>query len=227
MDLYSMDVYTISLRCQEEMERFHRNEPREDRFCLELFRRAVVARSAAAWERICTLYYSLVRKWVLQETRDWQMVCEHDREALINGGFSRFWQYYTADKLEQSIGLGSVLAYLRTCVVSEVGQWKRQAERRRLEIPADEGMSSLPASGAEPERVVLRQMEAQELWAIVRDHCHDERDRIIAWLSFAADWGPGQIQSAHPQLFPDINDIYRRKRNLRDRLRRDERLIDR
>jgi hypothetical protein len=40
------------------------------------------------------------------------------------------------------------------------------------------------------------------------------------YLSFVLDLKPGEIQERHPELFASVDDVYRIKRNVVERLRR-------
>jgi hypothetical protein len=43
-------------RCRTELDRFRQGQPHDDRYALELFRRAVEECDGRAWETICGFY---------------------------------------------------------------------------------------------------------------------------------------------------------------------------
>jgi hypothetical protein len=54
----------------------------------------------------------------------------------------------------------------------------------------------------------------------------NEAERLVAHESFALDLKPGEIFERYPLHFADTADVYRVKRNLLDRLRRNPRIRD-
>jgi len=59
-----LTVPELARRCAVEMERYRRREPHADHFGFELFRRAVVERSDAAWAALYAQYAETVRWWL-------------------------------------------------------------------------------------------------------------------------------------------------------------------
>ena len=75
-----------------------------------------------------------------------------------------------------------------------------------------------------PEQVILQTLWQEKLWQVVNNCCHDERERLLARLSFVSDLKPGEILERHPDLFADVAEIYTMRRNLKNRLWRDKAL---
>ena len=69
-------------------------------------------------------------------------------------------------------------------------------------------------------------MAADELWTAVEACCTDDRDRLIARLVLQAGLKPRHIAEQFPHRFSDVSEVYRIKRNLIDRLRRDPTVRD-
>ena len=185
-------------------------------FCLELFRRAIVEGCSLSWHCLHNQYYPLVRHWV------WQ--CNPpDPDAiddLTQDAFATFWRFYTSDKLARACGLGDVLWYLKSCVVSVVAQAHRKAKKQVLEEEWDERVVDLHSSAHSAEATAVQEMASQKLWATVAACCNDERERVLARLRFREGLKPRHIAERFPDLFPDVSDVYRIERNVLDRLRR-------
>lgn len=190
-------------------------------FCFELFRRAIAEGSSPCWHYLHHQYYSLVRYWVYRRGPP----DPDTTDDLTQDALTAFWRSYTPDKLARARGLGDVLAYLKSCAASAVAQAHREARRRVFEAEWDERVVDACVSTRSAEASALRQMHAQQLWAIVEARCNDEHERVVACLVFQFDLKPGDIVERFPDLFPDVSDVYRVKRNLLARLRRDATLI--
>jgi hypothetical protein len=185
-------------------------------FCLEFFRRAIVDGCSLCWYYLYNHYYSLVRYWVSQRiTSDPDAI-----DDLTQDAFTAFWRFYTPEKLVRAAGLGDVLSYLKSCAASAIAQARRQAGRMVAKVEWDERAVDTRVSEHSAEVSALERMTAQQLWATVKACCNDEHDYLVARLMFVAGLKPSHIAGQFPDLFPDVAEIYRIKRNLLDRLRR-------
>lgn len=191
-------------------------------FCFELFRRAIVEGSSLCWHYLHNQYYSLVRYWVFLRTPpDPDGIDDLTQEA-----FAAFWRFYTSDKLACADGLGHILSYLKSCAASAVAQAQRKTARGVKEAEWDERVVDACVSIHSAEVSALQQVNAQQLWAVVEACCNDERERLLARLTFLAGLKPRHIAERFPDLFTHVSEVYRVKRNLLDRLRRDPILRD-
>jgi RNA polymerase sigma factor (sigma-70 family) len=185
-------------------------------FCFELFRRAIAEGSSLCWDYLHNQYYSLVRYWVSRRAPS-----DPDTiDDLTQDAFIAFLRFYTPDKLARADGLGKVLSYLKSCAASAVSQARRKAEKI-LETEWDERVVDACVSTRSAEASALQQVAAQRLWAVIAACCNDERERMVARLIFLAGIKPRHVAEQFPDLFPDVSDVYRVKRNLLERLRRD------
>lgn len=194
----------------------------EDNPCREIFRYAIKERDQEAWEAIEELCRPLVYRWIRQEGpfRD-----SRDLEEVVQDAFFRFWRYYTLDKFRRSGSLGEVLAYLRTCVVSAVMEKKRELHRReRIEIPWSEDFGVSRGPGHVPPDDSEQDLEATAVWQIVQSHCRDRREELLARLTLVGKLKAREIARLYPDEFPSVEEVYRLRRNLFKRLRRDIRL---
>ena len=51
-----------------------------------------------------------------------------------------------------------------------------------------------------------------------------EDERVLIYLAYVHGMKPSEISSQHHRLFPTVDDVYRIKRNVLERLRRNRRL---
>lgn len=190
-------------------------------FCFELFRRAIAEGSSLCWHYLHNQYYSLVRYWVSRRAPS-----DPDTiDDLTQDTFTAFLRFYTPDKLARADGLGDVLSYLKSCAASAVSQARRKAQQMVLEAEWDEHAVDAWVSTRSAEASALQQVAAQRLWTVVEACCNDEREHFVARLIFRAGIKPRRVAERFPDLFPDVSDVYRVKRNLLARLRRDATLI--
>jgi RNA polymerase sigma factor (sigma-70 family) len=186
-------------------------------FCFELFRCAIAEGSALCWHYLYSQYYSLVRYWVSRRAPP----DPDTTDDLTQDALSAFWRSYTPDKLAHARGLGDVLAYLKSCAASAAAQARRKAKRNVVEAEWNERVVDACVSTRSAEASALQQVAAQRLWTVVAACCNDERERLVARLIFVEGIKPRQVAEQFPDLFPDVSDVYRVKRNLLERLRRD------
>lgn len=202
----------LAARCQNAQP-----DASHEPFCFELFRRAIAEACSLSWHYLHNQYYRLVRYWVCQCTS-----ADPDTvDDLTQDAFTAFWRFYTADKLAEAAGLGSVLSYLKSCAASAVARAHRRASR---EVPAatwDPQIVDDQVSSQSTETLVLEGLSAERIWQAVADCCKNEQEHLVARSTFLAGLKPQDIVERFPDEFPKVTEVYRVKRNLIDRLRRD------
>ncbi len=203
------DIDELSRLCRDETARYLRGEASNDRYCFELFRRAIVERDNAAWSAIYAQYTAIVRVW---------LHARMDDEEGVAAAFERFWRALDAAKFTGFGSLAAVLAYLKMCVHTAV------VDRARTQRAAEANLT-LDAARIVPavddvEATVAGNLDGATFWAMVRAALDDERERRVLYLSYAKDLTPREIHARHGADFPRIEEIYRLKRNALDRLRR-------
>ncbi|MEZ4864568.1 MAG: hypothetical protein R3C14_24850 [Caldilineaceae bacterium] len=197
-------------------------------FCLEMFRRAIEEHSEACWAVIYQQYQKLVYRWTIDFAHTNDHIGDTTVDEMVLDAFTSFWRAFTADKLAKATRLASVLAYLKSCAATSVLQAKRKAEQEALRIEwqhdnPDDQLARLEM-GMRPETEIITRLTADQLWAIVDNCCHNEQERVVARLSFVSNLKPRSILIQFPDLFTDSEEIYAIRRNLKNRLWRDEQL---
>ncbi len=195
-------------KCQRQSQ-----DAAHEPFCLELFRRAIVYRCGEAWYGIYIHYYPLVRYWLaLRGIADADL-----QDDLVQDTFMAFWNCYTTEKLQAATGLASVLAYLKSCAFTSVAQWQRRDKLITEPLPDDEW----GFAGNALEVDVEKNTAAHVLSTRLKHHCVDRRDQLVALWVLIEGIKPAVLAQQYPEEFPEVQEVYRVKRNLLDRLQRD------
>jgi len=216
MTARELSLVELARRCREETLRFLGGGDRDDAYCFEIFHRAVVDREDAAWEAIVVQYRGIVLAHVGQHTA--ATVLRESEDYWINRAFQRFWAAVGPDRFGLFPDLPSLLKYLKLCVHSVLMDEMR-ARRASATTSLDDVPESLPARTS-AERTVLGNLSGQQLWEAITRELQDDAERQVVLLSFARDLKPSEIARRHPELFATVTDVYRVKRNVIERLRR-------
>jgi hypothetical protein len=212
MDVRFVPVTELAVSCREETAKFTRREPSRDSFCLELLRRAIVERDEAAWGAVFAQYQGLVLGWIRRHPAS--VTVAEDETFWINRTFERFWSALRAERFEEFHGLAALLRYLKLCAQSILLDEVRARARERME---EQISDQAPTN---PEALTLGEMGRDKLWRIVEATAEDEQERLVARLCFALDLKPREVYERYPGRYAGVADVYRVKRNLLDRLRR-------
>lgn len=216
---------TADLRsdCAAQMARFRQEHANDPTPCLVLFRRAILHRDPAAWEALLSVYRPYIQQWVRRRgiIADVNLVDELVQEATV-----RFWRAYTPEQLARARSLADILRYWQDCATCAYLDWLRR-DRNAPDALEDTDGGPLPskvAPDALPEALV-RTEARDRLWQLVAGQCQDEADRIVAHCIFAEGQKPRVVLREHPHHFTSIDQVYKRLRNLKDRLRRDPEVL--
>jgi DNA-directed RNA polymerase specialized sigma24 family protein len=118
--------------------------------------------------------------------------------------------------------LADVLKYLKMCVHSVIADEVRSRQARQYEETL-ELIEHEPASD-DPADDVVSTISAQGLWQVIQEELNSEDERVLIYLAYVQGMKPSEISSQHSRLFPTVEDVYRIKRNVLERLRRNRRL---
>jgi DNA-directed RNA polymerase specialized sigma24 family protein len=188
--------------------------PAETELAFELFRRAICERDERAWQQIVERYRGLVASWVGQHAAGARL--SDEGEYWVNGAFERFWFAVTADRWDRFSDVLGLLKYLKLCAHSLVLDDLRR-RRGHPDTPLDLVANQLGDTG---ERELSAQVLAEEVWRAVVDALPEPGDRLVAYLSLVQGCTPRDIHARHPGRFASVQEVYRVKRNMVDRLRR-------
>src|SRR5712691_9967022 len=218
----SLSINDLARCCSEETSKFLKQSASNDRYCLELFRRAITRRSEDAWACIYQQYAPLVLTWVNQHQSATSLLGQDGSAPLVNAAFAKFSQAMTPAKMDNFDSLAAVLKYLKMCVHSVIADEVRSRQARQYEETL-ELIEHEPATD-DPADSVISNLSAQGLWLVIQEELNGEDERVLIYLAYIHGMKPSEISSQNRRLFPTVDDVYRIKRNVLERLRRNRRL---
>lgn len=204
--------------CQEQMAQFRSTGSNNPASCLEIFRRAILRRDPTAWEALVAIYTPFVERWICR--RGFSAGPDH-LEELVQQALVRFWRAYTPEQFARAHSLGEILRYWQDCAITTYLDWLRRTRKPVISFEETDGR---PAPGMRVDRAlhddVVRTEARARLWLIVKRQCQDEIDEHIAHRVFVEGRKPRDVLRENPDRLEDVTQVYRRLRNLKDRLRR-------
>lgn len=215
-------VNELARCCTEETNKFLRQNTSDDRYCLELFRRAIVSRDEDAWACLYQQYAPLVLTWINQHQSAALLLGQDGGSPLVNAVFAKFAQALTPAKMGNFSTLAGILKYLKMCVHSVIADEVRARQARQYEETLD-SLEQEPA-GEDPAEEVISALSIQHLWQIIQEELNGEDERLLLYLAYVQGMKPAEICAQHRRYFPTVGDVYRIKRNVLERLRRNRRL---
>ncbi len=218
-----LSVTELARGCAQETARFRKKQPSDSRFGLELFRRAIELRDDEAWAHIYTQYGPLVLSWIMQHPGAALLLQQEDSSSLVNAAFAKFACALSPAKMQDFDQLPALLQYLKRCTHSVVADTMRYYQARRCEEPL-ETIEQEPAHD-DPAFEVISGLAAQGVWQIIAEALNGEDERVLMNLAYIHGLTPVEISRQQHRHFPTVEDVYRVKRNILERLRRNRRLL--
>ncbi len=201
----------LAARCRQRQP-----DASHEPFCFELFRRAIAEGCAVCWQYVHTQYYGLVRAWLLR----YNLSDAETVDDLAQDTFASFIRFFTPTKLNQANSLGSILSYLKSCAVTSVLQVRRKTARETVLLDWDEAVLDPQLRSDSAETQAGQNLTAADIWSVVEATCQTDQERLLARQMLVSGLKPADMVKRYPQQFSSIDEIYRLKRNLVDRLRR-------
>jgi DNA-directed RNA polymerase specialized sigma24 family protein len=227
----ALSTLEVARVAAQETQKFLKHVPFDDRCGLELFHRAIVEGDQLAWDCLYGQYSSLVLSWLHRDPRSAELF-QRDAglpDALVNAAFARFAHAVTPAKLEDFTQLAGVLKYLKLCthcaLHDELRTWRSQhkLEAEDATLEELEEISQDPRT-PDPADEVMGSAFSRRLWRLLQYEFTSEEEQIVMYLSFYLCMKPAEISSRFPRRFPTPAEVSRIKRNVMERLRRDEHL---
>jgi hypothetical protein len=144
-----------------------------------------------------------------------------DCAEVADEAFARAWAALPPARFADFPTLARLLSYMRTCVTTTAVDGMRQQTSYEFDL-----LEALPDTGGTPEQIVVAEVERAALWEIALEVAATPAERVVLVESFVYDRRPRAIHARHPRLFADVAEVYRTKRNLLDRLARNQELRD-
>jgi hypothetical protein len=206
-----MSLQELSEYSARELACYRRREPSNDKYCLEIFHRAVLERSSDAWAILQMQFNDNMRMWIGRHPHKESALRHEDEQSYINDAFSRFWRAVSEQRLTFST-LAAALNYLHICLNSAIMDTLRAYSKPREEPIPDYGHPDEPPV----EDLYLE----DELWEVIQAILPGEKERRMAYLHFHCNLKPREIIRYCPCEFKSEDEIYRLKRNVVERILR-------
>lgn len=209
--LHQLNLSVLADRCTNELNKHRHKQPADDRFCLEIFRRAIVLHIDQAWSVLQQRFGELLRIWLRSHPANDIALRRDSEENYVAQTFSRFWYAVRAQNLEFQ-SLNAALSYLHATMNGIITDTVR-SQLRSKNVP-------LPDPGFPEEPATEDSDDSQETWETIQRVLGDERERRVGYLLYYCGLKPREIVTRCPDEFRDVKEVYRLNCNLVERLRR-------
>jgi hypothetical protein len=207
-----MSESALAEHCKREINNYRRGKTSDERYCLELLRRATLQRDQSAWECLQQIFDEIVRSWMRYHPRREAAYRLDSEENYVARAFERFWQATTQNQKLEFGTIAAALRYLHASLNGAVLDTLRDYSRHR-EV-------ALPAPGFPGEPLLEEDADSGEIWEILKKVLHDPREQRVAYLLFHCGLKPREIIRFCPQEFSDVQAIYCLRRSIIEQLRR-------
>jgi DNA-directed RNA polymerase specialized sigma24 family protein len=211
---WEMSLPVLAAQCLRELDNYRRGEPCTDAYGLELLHRATFQDNQEAWAWVQHCFGGMVRGWLRCHPQR-EVACRlESAENYVAQTFERFWQATAYNQHVEFSTLAAAMQYLRACLYGAILDMLRAYARPR-EI-------SLPDPGELGEPRVEDNTENSEVWESLHMILSNLREQRLAFLLFHCGLKPREIIRFCPQEWSDVQEIYRLRRNIMERLLRNE-----
>lgn len=208
----AMSVPALAEHCIKEFGNYRHGEPSNSLYALELLKRALVQEDALAWEAVQQCFDETMHRWMNRHPLREVALRLDSEENYIAQGFTRFWLATVHNREIAFHTLGAAIKYLRASLQGVIIDTLRTYSRERV--------VRLPEPGAAGEPLVDDHYDSDVLWQAVSHMLPNDRERRVAYLLYHCGLKPREIVHFCYQEFKDVREIYRARRIIIDRLRR-------
>jgi len=213
-----MPLTTLTELGINELQRFRSKESSDERYVLEILRRALVEQTDEAWSVLHECFSETIRVWIHSHPSSDMALLRDSEENYIAQTFSRFWYAVHNQHLEFT-SVAAALRYLHATLNGLIIDTLRSHLRsREREVPLPE-----PGLGDEPS--IEEPLESEGPWEIMQTLLCDERERRVFYLLYYCGLKPREIISRCPHEFAAVKEIYRLNNNIIARLRRNSKQL--
>jgi len=207
----NMRLITVKYRCSQEVSKYHQQHQVDDRYCLEIFRRAMIDGDNEAWIALQEQFRANVTNWLRSHSSRQQALLVDTEENYVDDTFKRLWQWGKNQQLEFQT-LAGALKSLHLCLNSTIIDTIR-ASMRNERFSLLEDRETPGPEGEEP-------YDKHELWVAVQKLIPDKRELRVMFLLYNDGLKPREIVERCPDEFTDVKEVYRLARSGLDRLKR-------
>src|SRR6202049_4304390 len=211
--LSQVNLQVLQVRGTAELKRYRSKESVEDRYCVEILRRALIEQTDEAWSVLQHCFSETIRVCFRSHPSRDVALLRDSEENYIAQTFSRFW-YAVRDQHLEFTTLCAALSYLHATlngIMLDTVRCHLRLRSREMPLP-EPGCSSEPLAGT--------RLESQSIWESIQSLLPDERVRRLAYLLYYCCLKPRDIVRRCAPEFPDVQEIYRLNSNIVERLRR-------
>jgi len=208
-----MNLAELRRRCTQEIAKFRHKDASDDRYCLEVFRRAIQQDDQDAWAVLLDQYSETVRVWFRRHTSKDTALRYMKEEDYVDRTFTRFWQAVRKSQPNFET-LASALSYLQLCLTSTIMDAIRDYARPNLTPLPDYGQPD------DPKFEVEDSYHEGELWEVLKELLRSEKEQRAAYLLIHCNLKPREIMRYCPGEFRDESEIYSLRRNIWERIMR-------
>jgi hypothetical protein len=178
-------------------------------YSLQLLRRAIACGDQDAWVEFQQCLEETVLTW-LHEHPSREAACRGLSEKhLVAQAFEGFRQAAVQTQMAFET-LAGVLVYLRASLHGAILDTLRTLSRPR------EVLRSVLGQAGEPR--VEDQIDSNETWEVLQTLLPSAREQRLAYLLYHYGLGPREILHCYPQEWSDVQEIYRLRRTIIERL---------
>ena len=114
-----MSLAALAERCQREIANFRKGEVFNDRYCLEIFYRAITRQDNGAWELLTRSFRRMVVGWLRNHPLRESAMRYESEENFVDLAFTRFWRA-TRNQAVVFHSLAAALTYLKASLHGEL-----------------------------------------------------------------------------------------------------------
>jgi hypothetical protein len=211
--LSQLPLTTLSELGSNELQRFRCKASSEERYCVEIVRRALVEQTDEAWSVLQQCFSEPIRVWIRSHPSSDVALLLDSEENYLAQTFSRFW-YAVRDQHVEFSTLSAALRYLHATLSGLITDTLRSHLRLRSRVVP------LPEPGLSGEPSAEDSLESESLWESIQTLLIDERERRLCYLLYCCGLKPREIVTRCSEEFDDVKAIYRLNHNIIERLRR-------
>jgi hypothetical protein len=198
----------LAAQCMRELGNYRRGEACSDIYGLELLRRAIIQSDQETWSWVQYCFGGMVRGWLRRRPQR-EVACRLESdENYVAQTFERFWQATAFKQQVEFSTLAAALQYLHASLNGVILDELRVYARPREVL--------LPEPGEPLEPLV----ENSEVWESLHVLLTNPREQRVAYFLFHCGLKPREIIRFCPEEFSDVQEIYRLRRNIMERLLR-------
>ncbi len=193
-----------------EINNYRRGELSNDQYGVELFHRALMQRDPLAREIVQQRFNGLMLGWMRSHPMR-EAACRFDSEEnYVAQAFARFWQATAGNQEIEFRTLAAVLQYLHASLNGAILDTLRACSRAQ-KMP-------LPEPGELGVPLAEDRDDGRELCKVIQSLIPDERQQRIAYLLYHCGLKPREIVHYCSQEFSEVQEIYRLRRDIVERL---------